>query len=118
MDLVDGENLSQLLSREGHLSKDRFIKIFSQVCDALSHAHKRGVLHRDLKPSNIMIRPNDPEIRLMDFGIAKIVGDSETMSQNLTKTGEAIGSPIYMSQEQARGAKVESNAQTYTFSDA
>ena len=113
MDLVDGENLSQLLSREGHLSKDRFIKIFSQVCDALSHAHKRGVLHRDLKPSNIMIRPND-EIRLMDFGIAKIVGDSETMSQNLTKTGEAIGSPIYMSQEQARGAKVDQRSDLYS----
>lgn len=104
MDFVSGKTLADILKNEGALSSRRFIRIFSQVCDALSHAHKRNVLHRDIKPSNIMVVRNDDneeEVRIMDFGVAKVTGDAE--ANQLTKTGEAVGSPLYMSPEQSRG---------------
>lgn len=117
MDYVDGETLSQILSRYGRISLERFLKLFAQVCDALNHAHERKVLHRDIKPSNIMVLrgpQGSEEIRIMDFGIAKLMDDSAPRGQHLTKTGEAIGSPIYMSPEQARGEKVDHRADIYS----
>lgn len=117
MDFVEGKTLTQVLQRDGKLAPTRFLRLFIQVCEALSHAHKRNVLHRDIKPSNIMIvRPDTgtEEIRLMDFGIAKLLSESETSAQNLTKTGEAVGSPIYMSPEQARGIKTDTRTDLYS----
>lgn len=117
MDYVEGKTMSDVLKRDGYLSKFRFQRIFQQICDGLAHAHKRGVLHRDIKPSNIMLIRNEQgqeAIRIMDFGIAKLSADTEGGAQNLTKTGEAIGSPIYMSPEQARGMKVDSRSDIYS----
>jgi len=117
MDFVDGKTLSEVISRDGQLSQERFLRIFSQVCEALAHAHKRGVLHRDLKPSNIMLVrtfEGEEEVRIMDFGIAKLVGDTSERAQALTKTGEAVGSPLYMSPEQARGHKTDLRTDLYS----
>jgi serine/threonine protein kinase/tetratricopeptide (TPR) repeat protein len=108
MDYVEGRTLTQVLQSEGPLSIERALPIFIQACDALAHAHSRAVLHRDLKPSNIMLRRNfrnEEEVCIMDFGIAKMIGDTANGDgQQLTRTGEAIGSPLYMSPEQGRGA--------------
>ncbi len=106
MDFIEGQTLSENIQQSGPLSSRRFFRLFSQICDALSHAHKHSVLHRDLKPSNIMLVTNDDgeeEIRIMDFGIAKILGDTTSSANQLTRTGETVGSPLYMSPEQSRG---------------
>jgi serine/threonine-protein kinase len=117
LDYVPGQTLADALRQYGHVPMDQFIPIFLQVCDALSHAHERSVLHRDVKPSNIMLVANQKngfDVRIMDFGIAKLMNESESGGQNLTKTGDAIGSPIYMSPEQARGAKMDHRSDLYS----
>ncbi len=113
MDFVAGQTLDEILAHETCLDSQRFYNIFQQVCDALEHAHKRKVLHRDIKPSNIMIAGRN-NVKIMDFGIAKIIGDTESGVQHLTKTGDAIGSPIYMSPEQARGIKLDQRSDLYS----
>jgi serine/threonine protein kinase len=117
MDYVHGQTLADALRQFGTVPMAQFIPIFLQVCDALAHAHKRAVLHRDVKPSNIMLVPNQKsgfDVRIMDFGIAKLLDESETGAQNLTKTGDAIGSPIYMSPEQARGTRMDHRSDLYS----
>jgi len=119
LEYLKGRTVAQVLQTEGPLSLERFLRIYIQVCDALEHAHSRGVLHRDLKPSNIMLTRNfnnEEEIRIMDFGIAKLIDDSanESFADKLTRTGEAIGSPAYMSPEQAQGTKVDARSDLYS----
>jgi len=83
-----------------HISQRRAASIFIQACDALEHAHQKGVLHRDLKSSNIMLVDYDSNpdfVKVVDFGIAKLMPNSGKEQQNLTATGEIFGSPIYMS---------------------
>jgi serine/threonine protein kinase len=116
MDYLDGKTLAQYLTENGPLKSGTFVRFFLQICDALQHAHSRSVLHRDLKPSNIMIMRVDgaEEVRIMDFGIAKVLDDTVSGAQQLTKTGEAIGSPLYMSPEQCRGAKLDVRSDLYS----
>jgi serine/threonine protein kinase len=116
MDFVDGETLDSLLRRVGQLDQRRFLNIFIDVCDAMAHAHHRLVVHRDIKSSNIMIMKGDngrEEVRIMDFGIAKLVSDSESVASQVTRTGEIIGSATCMSPEQARGGKVDHRSDLY-----
>jgi serine/threonine protein kinase len=116
MDFVDGETLDSLLRRIGQLDAEHFLNIFIDVCDALAHAHSRSVIHRDIKSSNIMIVKGDhgkEEIRIMDFGIAKLVADTESSASQLTRTGEVIGTATCMSPEQARGGKVDHRSDLY-----
>ncbi|HEY9677065.1 MAG TPA: protein kinase [Drouetiella sp.] len=117
MDCVRGETLSARISRLGHLSIVDAIGIITQVCDALSHAHEKGVIHRDIKPSNLMITENfagDEQVKILDFGIAK-VWDEATSVQQSTRTGEVFGSPLYMSPEQAvSGSKVDARSDIYS----
>ena len=117
MDFVDGQTMTELLQTYGQIPLNHFLRIFLQVSDALAHAHKRSVLHRDIKPSNLMLIHNERgeyDVRIMDFGIAKVLDDTIGSAQHLTKTGEAIGSPIYMSPEQARGQKMDHRSDLYS----
>jgi serine/threonine protein kinase len=116
MDFIDGETLDSLLRRIGQLDEEHFLNIFIDVSDALAHAHSRSVIHRDIKSSNIMIVKGDhgkEEIRIMDFGIAKLVADTESSASQLTRTGEVIGTATCMSPEQARGGKVDHRSDLY-----
>jgi len=127
MDYLAGESLAELLKREVTLPVSSFFSVFSQVCKALSHAHERSILHRDIKPGNIMITTNQSGIRsgrdarapgefhvtVLDFGIARML-DEEYEGQKMTKTGDVIGSPAYMSPEQARGARVDQRSDVYS----
>ncbi|MBX9688975.1 MAG: serine/threonine protein kinase [Candidatus Obscuribacterales bacterium] len=117
MDYIQGESLSELIRAKGRLSVETSLKIFIEVCEALSHAHEKGVVHRDLKPSNIMLldKENDPYyVKLVDFGIAKLLTQEGEAAHRLTQTGDIFGSPLYMSPEQCRGGLVDKRSDVYS----
>jgi Tol biopolymer transport system component len=101
MPYVEGESLRARLDREKQLPLDDALQIAREVADALSYAHSRGVIHRDIKPENILLESGHAMVA--DFGIAKAV--SAAGGETLTQTGVAIGTPRYMSPEQAAGEK-------------
>lgn len=119
LDFIEGDTLSKSIQKTAGLPVEESLDIFIQACDALEHAHSRGVLHRDLKPSNIMLVPRiagAPLVKIVDFGIAKINHpEIESGIMNLTQTGEVFGSPLYMSPEQASGAKLDKRSDIYSF---
>ncbi len=109
MELLDGEDAQQLLDRLGPLSPDLAVRIALQVLDGLAIAHAKGVVHRDIKPANIFLveTPGGRSVKLLDFGVAKFKMEEASRTDNevLTRTGSVLGSPMYMSPEQARGLK-------------
>jgi eukaryotic-like serine/threonine-protein kinase len=117
LEFLEGTSLAEVLQDQGGLTVRRCLKIFEQFCDGLAHAHQRGVIHRDLKPSNIMLvkQDGDPDfVKIVDFGIAKLLPESGQSTQHLTKTGEVFGSPLYMSPEQCMGQKLDARSDIYT----
>lgn len=108
MRYIEGLSLQEVLAHEHPLGLDRATRIASQVADALEYAHNHGVVHRDVKPSNVMIEASD-RATLMDFGIAKIVGDSQ-----LTRAGVVVGTPKYLSPEQAAGEQADNRSDVYS----
>jgi serine/threonine protein kinase len=109
MEFLDGEALSQLVMREAPLPIERCLRIARQVASALGAAHAKGIYHRDIKPENVyLIRRGDADfVKVVDFGISKAVkqgGNEEGAdAYRLTHTGLLLGTPLYMSPEQARG---------------
>jgi TolB-like protein len=99
MPFVEGESLRERLSREGQLPVHDAVRILREVADALAYAHTHGVLHRDIKPDNVMI--SGRHALVTDFGVAKAVSDAG--GEKLTTVGMAVGTPSYMSPEQATG---------------
>ncbi len=116
MEYVEGASLGQLVKKFGRCSNEDFIEVFGQALKALNYIHRKNVIHRDIKSSNIMLQviEGDRYIKLLDFGIAKVLADSGVTMQQLTATGEAIGSPLYMSPEQCRGSTVDARADIYS----
>ena len=102
MELVRGKAITQFCD-EKRLSVRNRLEIFEQICQAAEHAHQKGIIHRDLKPTNIMVTSNDgqPLPKIIDFGIAKATGDRLTDKTLFTNYGEMVGTPLYMSPEQA-----------------
>jgi serine/threonine protein kinase len=116
MDFLDGVELQTLLSHCEHLDLPIFVNIFTQVCDALAYAHTKGLIHRDLKPGNMMLvkGPTGADVvKIIDFGIAKILCE-QNRSNNITTTGEMLGSPAYMSPEQCGGVALDSRSDIYS----
>jgi len=111
MEFVEGCSLGELLAERLILSLEDCMPIFLETCDALDAAHKKGIVHRDIKPSNIMLVVDDDavHVKLLDFGVAKLLDFSEHTLQDLTKTGDTLGTPLYMSPEQ-----INSKSVTYT----
>lgn len=104
-EFLEGESLRSRLT-QGPFSWKEAVEIALQICEALSYAHKNGVIHRDLKPENIMLidRPSPNYVKLIDFGLSKVL---QANAQKLTGTGQLLGSPLYMSPELARQAADE-----------
>jgi serine/threonine-protein kinase len=106
MEFLEGKDLASILADEGNVSIGWACTIMSQVLSALQATHAAGIVHRDLKPANIFITQHPqqgPTVKLVDFGISKVRATEEGMTKGLTRTGELLGTPQYMSTEQARG---------------
>ncbi len=108
MEYVEGEDLKSLLRADSRFSVQRTVEIIRQVCLALEAAHAEGVVHRDLKPSNIMLDAGD-KVTVMDFGIAHSMDVG-----GMTRTGAVIGTPEYMSPEQAMGRKIDARSDLFS----
>ncbi|RME71556.1 MAG: hypothetical protein D6776_10030 [Planctomycetota bacterium] len=107
MELIEGRSLSRLLRSEGRLQPRRALELIEQVADALHLAHTHEIVHRDVKPANILI-DNDGRPHLTDFGLAKDLQSDK----GLTETGQTLGTPAYMSPEQAQGQAHRVDART------
>ena len=108
MQYVDGQNLSNIIRNKKVIPIDEIIDYAKQICRGLRYAHAQNIVHRDIKPSNILI-DKEGVVRLSDFGIAKIFSFAD-----FTMTGVAVGTPEYMSPEQAEGNTVDSAADIYS----
>lgn len=109
MEFLEGESLHEVLKKEGYLSIEESVRIFVQICDAMEHAHKRGLIHRDLKAGNIMLV--DDQAKILDFGMAK---DATQQDATITKVGSFVGTPSSISPEQASGEKVDHRTDIYS----
>jgi serine/threonine protein kinase len=122
MELVGGPTLADRI-RQGPIPIDEALPIAKQISDALEYAHEQGVVHRDLKPSNVKLTLDDT-VKILDFGLAKALerdeagiapGNSPTISELASKAGALLGTPAYMSPEQARGKAVDRRADIWAF---
>jgi serine/threonine protein kinase len=107
MEFVDGENFQQLVNRRGPIPSDEAIRLFKQALLGIGAAHRIGIVHRDVKPANIMLN-RQGVVKVMDFGLAKVVGD-----RGLTRTGIQLGTVFYMSPEQVKGQPADARSDIY-----
>ncbi|MFA7339471.1 MAG: serine/threonine-protein kinase [Candidatus Obscuribacterales bacterium] len=117
MEWLSGISLQQKVSRDGPLPAAEVTAIFQQVASALTHAHENSVIHRDLKPDNIMLsrdQKGGTVVHIVDFGIAKVISDNTPSKDGLTQAGALLGTPMYMSPEQANGDPVDQRADLYS----
>lgn len=117
MEFVEGESLDQILKKQNTLTIPEFLEVFFQVCDALVHAHKQSIVHRDIKPGNIAVSKMSDgswKVKVLDFGIAKLLDERPEEAGKLTPTGNLVGSPFYMSPEQGQGVAVTTKSDNYS----
>ena len=96
------------------LSSDQMLAVVTQICDALEYAHEQGIVHRDIKPANIMLDV-DGNVKIADFGLAKLTGSDAAAQSQLTMTNMAMGTPDYVSPEQLeQGKDVDHRADIYS----
>jgi len=114
MELLEGTPLSDLVKKQGPMPYRRAADIILQTLDSLEEAHDAGIMHRDLKPDNLFVSQHrgQDHVSVLDFGIAKLVGDSSM--DTITKTGMICGTPAYLSPEQAMGHKVTTASDIYS----
>src|SRR5262245_61297961 len=117
MELVRGMPITDYCDRAGLSPRDRLV-LFAQVCRAVQHAHMKGVIHRDLKPANVMVTLHDgtPVPKVIDFGVAKAIGQPLTDRSMYTRFAQMVGTPLYMAPEQAElsGLDVDRRADVYS----
>jgi serine/threonine protein kinase len=117
MEFLRGEDLESLLARGGRLEVERTARIVEQCTRALGAAHKQGVVHRDLKPANIFLSETESRqsfVKVLDFGVAKMLNSGEDPWMRLTGLGETWGTPCYMAPEQAEGLESDGRADIYS----
>jgi eukaryotic-like serine/threonine-protein kinase len=108
MDYVDGEPLDRLLDRDGPMPVERALQLTAQIASGLAAAHAQHVVHRDLKPSNVLVDSRGNAV-IADFGVARSLGGT-----GMTHTGAIVGTPDYLSPEQARGSSIDARSDLYT----
>jgi tetratricopeptide (TPR) repeat protein len=107
MELLEGEDLKDIIARNGLSDLWDKVEVMEQICDGLAFAHAQGVVHRDLKPANIRILPNG-RVKIMDFGLARLD------TSDMTRAGMVMGTPNYMSPEQVRGLKADQRSDIFS----
>src|SRR5262249_29780276 len=102
MELVKGAPITEYCD-QNHLTPRERLELFVSACEAVQHAHHKGIIHRDLKPSNVLVSMHDgiPLLKIIDFGVAKALGQELTDKTLFTGFSQMIGTPLYMSPEQA-----------------
>jgi serine/threonine protein kinase len=114
LEYVPGQTLAERIAK-GPLKLDEVLTIALQIAEAVAAAHEHDIIHRDLKPGNIKITPED-KVKVLDFGLAKVVGGEATDQQTtITEPGRVIGTPAYMSPEQARGKPTDKRSDIWSF---
>lgn len=115
MEYLQGSTLHDLLAKEGHLDWRHAVSIAIQVCEAMEYTHQQGVIHRDLKPNNIMLVELGKEevVKVVDFGLARLLSGAAQSVQKLTQTGELIGSVHYLSPELCLGKGTDARSDIY-----
>jgi len=108
MEFVRGETLDNVIRARGAMRCDQAVEFFCMALEGIDHAHKMGIIHRDIKPANMMLTETG-SIKVMDFGIARVLG-----TDRLTKTGHLIGTVEYMSPEQVRGEETDARSDIYS----
>jgi serine/threonine protein kinase len=110
MKLLQGETLDARLKREKELLVHEALRIGQEIAEGLDAAHERGLIHRDIKPANIFLEGTQARVKIVDFGLARAVSDDE----HLTRTGTVVGTPAYMSPEQARGGRLDHRSDLFS----
>jgi serine/threonine protein kinase/Tfp pilus assembly protein PilF len=117
MELVHGVPITQFADQQ-RLTFEERLRLFQDVCHAVQHAHRKGIIHRDIKPSNVLVTLHDgkPVVKVIDFGVAKAVGNQLTEHSIYTALGQMVGTPMYMSPEQAErsGLDVDTRSDVYS----
>ena len=114
MGLVEGETLAERVHRMGPLPTREIVRVLQDVGYALAYAHGRGVVHRDIKPDNVMVERATGRALVMDFGISRSMAHPVASAASLTRVGEVVGTPEYMSPEQASGDVVDGRSDLYS----
>lgn len=114
MEFVDGPPIDRDCIKHETLLPDR-LALFRELCDAVHHAHQRGVIHRDIKPANVLVERTDgrPRVRLVDLGVARLIDDGLSPGPSLTMAGAVVGSFGFMSPEQRRGERADTRSDVY-----
>jgi serine/threonine-protein kinase len=113
MGFVEGQSLAERVRRSGPLSAREAVRLLQDVAYALAYAHGRGVVHRDIKPDNVMLERATGRALVMDFGVARAIA-APTATDGLTRVGEIVGTPEYMSPEQATGDRIDGRSDLYS----
>ena len=113
MELLEGKTLGAIIKGGGPVPQSKTCQIMRQVCIGLTEAHGFGIIHRDLKPENVFLCGTGEAVKILDFGIAKVVGE-QGASETLTQTGYICGTPLYISPEQALGKQLDGRTDLYS----
>src|SRR5262249_14402119 len=117
MDLVKGLPITEYCDQAQRTLRER-LELFLHLCPAVQHAHQKGIIHRDLKPSNVLVASHDgvPVVKVIDFGVAKVIGQQLTDRTVYTQFAQMIGTPLYMSPEQAgmSGLDIDTRCDIYS----
>jgi serine/threonine protein kinase len=116
MELLNGHSLTDELKEYGKLSLRRCAEIINPVCSALTEAHRLGIIHRDIKPDNVFLHqtPEGEVVKVVDFGIAKLLGEDTGVDRKLTATDSIIGTPVYMAPERIVGGSGDARSDVYS----